>query len=248
MARVIDFESEFRKTSSTFLSPEQRHLFFKKLKHVVVIVNTEPKRPGTSRPTSALNCSGAGVIVDENGTMLTSAYLVPDNVQSILVRREVDRDFWEARIVTKSPQHDLAIIVPKKVGKYDFATFDTEGSFGIGKEVLSILHVGNLSYTSVIGQLACQDHRLFGDMRSSLKLNHDLKLLQINNFHGSPSAPGAPVFNSSGQVIGLSSFVLNKFDFAVHLTVLKQFYESYQESKRNETGKSYKKRKALSIA
>lgn len=260
---ALDFETEFPRTSSSYLSPEQRHQFFLKLKQAVVIVRTELvkpgggfakgrkyERPGSSNTTCPIVHQGAGVVLDENGTILTSAYLVPDNLQTILVRREVDEAFWEAKFEAKSPQHDLAIIVPKKnVGPFAFATLDTEGSFRIGKEVLSICHVGNLSYTSVVGQLACQDHILYRDVRDdediaplrSEKLDRDLKLLQINNCHGSPRASGAPVFSSSGRVIGLSSFVFNKFDFAVHLTILERFYNSYQEREGNERGESHRK-------
>lgn len=131
-----------------------------------------------------------------------------------------------------------------------FARLDSAESFHIGKEVLSICHPLDLS----IGQLACEDFRIFRDVRDnkkmaslrSEKLDDDLKLLQINNCHGSSS--GAPVFNASGLVIGLTSFVSEKFDFAVHLTVLRQFYKSYQDEKGEEMGKPSMKRKALSIS
>ncbi|KAG5549693.1 hypothetical protein RHGRI_014856 [Rhododendron griersonianum] len=210
MARVIDFETEFPKISNSYLSQEQRHQFFEKLKQVVVIVNTEI--PGTSKATRPMVLRGAGVIIDKNGTILTSAYLVPDNTQSIRVRREVDEHFWEANREGKMPKHDLAILVPKKnVCAFDFATFDEEERFDIGKEVLCISHTGNFIYTLMIGHLACQDHRLLSDMEDELEklapssLDGDLKLLQINNFHGWNNAMGAPVFSSSGRVIGLST-------------------------------------------
>lgn len=117
----------------------------------------------------------------------------------------------------------------------------------------SAFNLGNLSYTSGVGQLACQGHRLFryvGDdndiahLRSE-KLDRNLRLPQINNCRGLPTASGAPVFSSSGRVIGLFSLVLNNFDLAVHLTFLKGFYNSYQEREGNERGKS--PRKWLSI-
>ncbi|XP_058216113.1 uncharacterized protein LOC131327120 [Rhododendron vialii] len=239
MARVIDFETEFPKISNSYLSQEQRHQFFEKLKQVVVIVNTEIR--GTSEgtlPTEPIVLRGAGVIIDKNGTILTSAYLVPDNTLSIRVRREVDENFWEANREGKMPKHDLAILVPKKnVCAFDFATFDEEERFDIGKEVLCISHTANFMYTLMIGHLACQDHRLARDVEDDpknlapLSLGGDLKLMQINNFHGWNNAMGAPVFSSSGRLIGLSTFVWKEFDFAVHLTVLKDFYRSYKKGK-----------------
>lgn len=141
----------------------------------------------------------------------------------------------------------LAIIVPNKnVDPFTFTTLHAQGSFRLENEVLSICHVGNLSYTSGVGQLTCQGHRLFryvGDdndiahLRSE-KLDRNLRLPQINNCRGLPTASGAPVFSSSGRVIGLFSLVLNNFDLAVHLTFLKGFYNSYQEREGNERGKS----------
>lgn len=237
MARAIDFETEFPKISNSYLSQEERHQFFERLKQVVVIVNTII--PGASNATRPVLLRGAGVIIDKNGTILTSAYLVPDNRLSIHVRREVDEDFWEANREGKMPQHDLAILVPKKknVCSFDFATFAEEERFDIGKEVLCISHTGNFMYTLMIGHLACQDHRLARDVEDDpknlapLSLDGDLKLMQINNFHGWNNAMGAPVFSSNGRLIGLSTFVWKKFDFAVHLTVLKDFYRSYKKGK-----------------
>ncbi|KAH7865619.1 hypothetical protein Vadar_009024 [Vaccinium darrowii] len=266
MAPAIDFETEFPKTTSTYLSPQQRDQVFRKLKRVVVIVNTKlvehdskfyggkHGKPRNSNDTDAMDRRGAGVILDKNGTILTTAYLVPDKLHSIHVRRE-NEGSWEAKAVVRNPKLDLAILVPKKkVYGYDFARLDSAESFHVGKEVLSIRHPLDLSYTSGIGQLACEDFRIFRDVRDnkkmaslrSEKLDDDLKLLQINNCHGSSS--GAPVFNASGLVIGLTSFVSERFDFAVHLTVLRQFYKSYQDEKGEEMGKPSMKRKALSIS
>ncbi|KAF7142969.1 hypothetical protein RHSIM_Rhsim05G0170500 [Rhododendron simsii] len=163
MARVIDFETEFPKISYSYLSQEQRHQFFEKLKQVVVIVNIII--PGTSNATRPTVLRGAGVIIDKNGTILTTE---------------------------KRPKHDLAILVPKKnVCAFDFATFDEEERFDIGKEVLCISHTTNFLYTLMIGHLACQDHRRArNDVEDDpknlapLSLDDDLKLMQINNFHG----------------------------------------------------------------
>ncbi|KAI8556131.1 hypothetical protein RHMOL_Rhmol05G0228100 [Rhododendron molle] len=67
------------------------------------------------------------------------------------------------------PKHDLAILVPKNVCAFDFATFDEEERFDIGKEVLCISHTGNFMYTLMIGHLACQDHRLLSDVEDEPK-------------------------------------------------------------------------------
>lgn len=130
MAGAIDFESEFPKSSGTFLSQEQRNQLFEKLKHVVVIVNTEAVTPEGRKVLR-----GAGVILDKNGTMLTSEYLVAAKQQTILVRRVVDEVFWEAIVVKSDPKLDLAVLVPKNnAGRFHFATMDTEEKFDIGKE------------------------------------------------------------------------------------------------------------------
>ncbi|KAF7143028.1 hypothetical protein RHSIM_Rhsim05G0170600 [Rhododendron simsii] len=111
---------------------------------------------------------GAGVIIDKNGTILTSAFFVLDNRLSIRVRREVDEDFWEANRAEKRPKYDLAILVLKKnVCAFDFATFDEEERFDIGKEVLCISHTANFMYTLMIVHLACQDHRLARDLEDN---------------------------------------------------------------------------------
>lgn len=233
MAGAIDFESEFPKSSGTFLSQEQRNQLFEKLKHVVVIVNTEAVTPEGRKVLR-----GAGVILDKNGTMLTSEYLVAAKQQTILVRRVVDEVFWEAIVVKSDPKLDLAVLVPKNnAGRFHFATMDTEEKFDIGKEVISISHSGNFLFTLMIGHLACRDHRIFFDVVNSqnevypLLLDRDVKLMQINNFHGFNNAMGAPVFSSSGKLIGLTTLVWKKFDFAIHLTVLKEFYGAYTKGK-----------------
>ncbi|KAH7865320.1 hypothetical protein Vadar_005116 [Vaccinium darrowii] len=219
------------------------------MKQTVVIVNAElPVKPKSRYDlgNSSLKARcGAGVVIDKNGAILTSEYLVPDNANAIRVRRGIDETFWEAKLMYRSRKHDLAIIVPKeKVDRFHFATFDTEDRFDVGKEVLSISHTGDFLYSLMIGHLACQDHRFFRDVWEEkedvapFSLSDDLKLMQINNFHSGENAMGAPVFSSSGKVIGLTSFVLKGYDFAVHSTVLKEFCGSYQEAIGKGKGKA----------
>ncbi|KAE9448018.1 hypothetical protein C3L33_20081, partial [Rhododendron williamsianum] len=203
MARAIDFETEFPKISNSYLSQEQRHQFFEKLKQVIVIVNTEI--PGTSKAARPMVLRGAGVIIDKNGTILTSAYLVPDNTQSIRVRREVDEHFWEANREGKMPKHDLAILVPKKnVCAFDFATFDEEERFDIGKETSRLGEDGSIC-------LLGGDEE-DGVWRSSYKKLFDDSCIMKIDFEGQSIENGYPddnevihgtglFFNSNGLIM-----------------------------------------------
>ncbi|XP_058198737.1 uncharacterized protein LOC131314231 isoform X2 [Rhododendron vialii] len=207
---------------------------------------------------------GGGVIMNSRGFILTCAQLIPPNFSKIQFRRVNDESFSECVLVARKEDLDLAIVRPVKDegAVSDFGKFGFQEFIDVGMEVFSIAHPGDLCYSLVIGQVAfpclydgtapsdyprdqTPSSRLVGfvvDDQRDDELKHlakDLQLIQINNFHGTHNLArrtsfGAPVFDSRGRVIGLSTFVLEEMDFAIHMSVLEKFWkENVSEPQEN---------------
>lgn len=97
----------------------------------------------------------------------------------------------------------------------------------------------------MVGEVAYEDYRLYHDIYKGfedelLNLKGDLRVVQINNSHGSSKAP---VFYSQGKVVGVIALTLDGFDFAIHFTTLKQFCEQYYETQHPGVGSQKEKNK-----
>ncbi|KAI3859417.1 hypothetical protein MKX03_013784, partial [Papaver bracteatum] len=70
--------------------------------------------------------------------------------------------------------------------------------------------------TFSIGQIACPE-----------RLVENKKFIQINNTHGSyTGSMGAPVFSSSGTLIGIITEIVKPYDFAIRVDVVMEFFKA----------------------
>jgi pSer/pThr/pTyr-binding forkhead associated (FHA) protein len=138
--------------------------------------------------------SGSGVIIDENGYILTCNHVV-ENVSSIKVT-VLDSGQFDGEVVVRDKDKDLAII---KINPGDFsipvATLGNSNTINIGQEVAAIGYpLGWISGASV--------------SRGIISAKRDLpwgQLLQTDT-QVNPGNSGGPLINIDGEIIGIVSW------------------------------------------
>lgn len=242
------------------LSPVLRERFYQKMKSVIVYIQTKCKTPTYVSPKTKREFKrkhhrssnieekealmvGGGIFLNECGWILTCSHVVPENPTSIEYSHVDDLESnWGATVVMRNDRLDLVVLRPiDSQYSFDYATFGD--LIEVGMEVLAISHPSFMRYTYTVGEVTFPSFRRMEDVRDNKKdkdlLSYDkkLKVIPINNFHGLRGSSGAPVFDSQGRVIGLISFIVNNLDFAIHVTTLKEFWESAQVHLKDEERK-----------
>jgi len=148
------------------------------------------------RPRSGL---GSGVIVSEDGLILTTAHVI-DGVDNIFVAL-FDGDVAEARVIGTDPGTDLAVLQIDLDG-LPAATFDTETQHRPGDVVLAIGNAFGLNHTVTAGIISATG-------RADLNLAAFEDFIQTDAAINSGNSGGA-LINADGQVIGINSASLSQ--------------------------------------
>jgi S1-C subfamily serine protease len=156
---------------------------------------------------------GAGVIVDDNGTILTCLHVV-ENATSISV---VFADGTEstARTVAEQPDNDLALLWPDVIPDNLIpAVLAGSSTLQVGDEVVAIGNpFGNTDSLSsgVVSGL--------GRTYTSPDTGHTLSDLIQFDAAVNPGSSGGPLVDSSGEVVGIVTALLNPTDQGVFIGI-----------------------------
>ncbi|XP_058184533.1 uncharacterized protein LOC131301998 isoform X1 [Rhododendron vialii] len=202
---------------------------YNKMKKVVVVVWSRlPKVPEEEgkveedEEEGLMTYFGAGVVIDDRGYILTCAHLVPRGFE-VTVRRSDEDAFQEAYVLHRSVKEDLAILRTGRVGQYEFCQFGDTSSLQMGMPVFALIHANKVEFSFVAGDVVCPERPKEHIPPAFFNFSYPdgSSFIQINNLHCSSCSHGAPVFDSTGKVLGLIA-VTAGFDFAIRLPPLKK--------------------------
>lgn len=158
----------------------------------------------------AASGSGSGVIISEDGYILTnnhvissadsSSYYQVSDAKSIKVKIYGDETEYVAKIVGSDSQTDLAVLKIDKTGLVA-AEFGNSSSVQIGEFVLAIGNPYELDYSVTAGIISALNREMTVD-------NTTYKVIQADCAINSGNSGGALV-NSKGQVIGITTLKLS---------------------------------------
>ncbi|MDT8409881.1 MAG: trypsin-like peptidase domain-containing protein [Wenzhouxiangellaceae bacterium] len=148
------------------------------------------------RPRSGL---GSGVIVSEDGFILTTAHVI-DGVDNIFIAL-FDGSVAEASVIGTDPGTDLAVLKVELQG-LPAAVFDTETSHRPGDVVLAIGNAFGLNHTVTAGIISATG-------RGDLNLTAFEDFIQTDAAINSGNSGGA-LIKPDGKVIGINSASLNQ--------------------------------------
>lgn len=167
---------------------------------VVTVINTLPPQRGFSGQILEPQASGSGVIIDEQGYVVTNNHVVENNRSLEVIF--ADDTKVPATLVGADAFSDLAVLrvegsVPAIAGLGDSATLQP------GEPVIAIgSPLGDFKGTVTVGVVSALDRRLElgGGLTMEGLIQTDAAINQGNS--------GGPLVNALGQVVGINSAIV----------------------------------------
>ncbi|WP_447976777.1 Do family serine endopeptidase [Candidatus Nitrospira bockiana] len=183
---------------------------------VVSVLPTQPNRSANPRERMpSTPGSGSGVIVDQEGHIITNNHVVGDATE-VEVRLS-DKTRFTAQVIGKDPDTDLALLKITTDRPLPFATFGDSGTVRVGQWVLAVGNPFGLDRTVTLGVVS-------GIGRENMNLSKYENFIQTDASIN-PGNSGGPLFNMRGDVIGINTAIINYaqgIGFAIPSNMAKQ--------------------------
>lgn len=172
---------------------------------------------------------GTGFIINDKGWVATNNHVIESATSQTRIRMANDQVYAVAGLIIKAPDRDMAII--KLADKpFQMVTLDITyaGQPSLGTKIFAFGHPHNaeFSLTSGIVGKVCTTQGLDDESKffvmSGMKGNTDQIWIQ-HDAKISPGNSGGPLFDESGRVLGINTWVNQKlgFGYAGHIDHLR---------------------------
>lgn len=183
---VVKITSTLKNTNPRKSSSSPFDEFFKQL----------PQRPQNQQPRQGF---GSGVLVSEDGTILTNHHVVK-NANKIIIKTN-DNKSYEAKVVGTDPPSDLAVL--KIEGeKFPFLKLGDSDSVRVGDIVLAIGNPLGIGQSVTSGIISAKGRQTgLGDGSFEDFLQTDAPINRGNS--------GGALINLNGELVGINSQILS---------------------------------------
>ncbi|WP_369370920.1 S1C family serine protease [Promicromonospora sp. Populi] len=154
--------------------------------------------------SQAGGAEGSGVVLDSDGRVLTNNHVVAD-ATSVQVTLS-DGRVYDAEIVGTDPTSDLAVVqLTDPPSDLQAATFADSSEVVVGEPVLALGNPLGLANTATTGIVSALDRPVTASAEdgSSAVVTNAIQIDAAVN----PGNSGGPLFNASGEVIGITSSI-----------------------------------------
>ena len=170
-----------------------------------MVVNITPIREITSsqgfkRRGSFTQGSGSGVIIREDGVIVTNNHVVGEDTSEAEVRLS-DKSHAIARVIGRDKETDIAVLKIETDRKLPAAQFGDSRSLKVGQWVLAVGNPMGLDRTVTLGVIS-------GIGRERLNLSKYENFIQTDAAIN-PGNSGGPLFNLRGEVIGINTAIIH---------------------------------------
>lgn len=156
---------------------------------------------------------GSGFVISEDGYIITNNHVV-EKAEDIQVILE-DGEKYKTKIVGTDPKTDLALLKIEPKGKLSKVTLGDSDRLQIGDWVIAIGNPFGLGHTVTAGIVSAKGRVLgFGDYDDFIQTDAPIN----------PGNSGGPLFNLSGEVVGVTSAILARaqgIGFAIPINLAK---------------------------
>jgi len=170
-----------------------------------MVVNITPIREITSsdgfqRRGSYTQGSGSGVIVRDDGIIVTNNHVVGEDTTEAEVRLS-DKTHKIARVIGRDKETDIAVLKIEADRKLPAAEFGDSAALKVGQWVLAVGNPMGLDRTVTLGVIS-------GIGRERLNLSKYENFIQTDAAIN-PGNSGGPLFNLRGEVIGINTAIIH---------------------------------------
>lgn len=220
--------------------PEERQVILQENSAVIgVVKNTSPSVVSITTRTSSVNLfgfrsiqsgAGTGLIITEDGLILTNKHVVPENGSFTVFLS--DGAEHEAKVVARDPLNDIAFLRIEAKGLKP-AELGDSSALEVGQRVVAIGNaLGRFKNTATEGIVSGLGRPITA---ASEEGDEDLVNLIQTDAAINPGNSGGPLVNLSGQVIGINTAVAGdaqNIGFAIPINEIKAAIDSVKSSGR----------------
>ncbi|MGA1869638.1 MAG: Do family serine endopeptidase [bacterium] len=177
--------------------------------------------PQKNRKTYAL---GSGLVINQNGLILTNNHMI-EKATKIKVKLDTRKEY-EASVIGTDPKTDLALIKIEPDADFPIpAPLGDSDTVRVGDWIIAIGNPFGLGHTVTSGIISAKG-RFLGAGPYDDFLQTDVAL--------NPGNSGGPLFNMKGEVIGISSTIVEEsqgISFAIPINLFKELLPQLQSGK-----------------
>ena len=185
-------------------APAYSSLVFQAIQPALVYIQVET--PGESEDEEKGHGLGSGVVINDNGEILTSLHVVTNATDIQLTF--ADGTEASGQIVAAQPENDIAVLSPSRLPEvFVPATLGNPNAMRVGDEAFAVGHPFGL-YASMSSGVISGFERTFRPQNSDQRIEG---LIQIDAAVN-PGNSGGPLLNRYGQVVGIVTGLANPTD------------------------------------
>lgn len=163
---------------------------------------------------------GSGVIIDEDGYIVTNEHVV-SRASMIKVRLSDGKDF-EATMISSDPFSDLAVLKINSPTPFPYVKMGTSKDLMIGETVVALGNPFGLENSVTTGVLSAKNRTItFNNEYGEIKYDGLIQTDALIN----PGNSGGPLINIDGELIGINAAIVNQaqgIGFAIPVDKVKQ--------------------------
>ena len=163
---------------------------------------------------------GSGVIIDEDGYIVTNEHVV-SRASKIKVRLSDGKDF-EATMISSDPVSDLAVLKINSPDPLPYVKMGTSRDLMIGETVIALGNPFGLENSITTGVVSAKNRIMtFSSQYGDIKYDGLIQTDALIN----PGNSGGPLINIDGELIGINAAIVNQaqgIGFAIPVDKVRQ--------------------------
>ncbi len=159
-----------------------------------------PQGQGFQRRAPFSQGSGSGVIIREDGIIVTNNHVVGEDATEADIRLS-DKSNIIAQVIGRDKETDIAVLKIQSERKFPAAHFGDSNALKVGQWVLAVGNPMGLDRTVTLGVIS-------GIGRERLNLSRYENFIQTDAAIN-PGNSGGPLFNLRGEVVGINTAIIH---------------------------------------